>query len=144
MLAKIFSHKIFDSKIHSYDTEGKESFLGYFFGPMLLYMAYCAIAGSYLTQYYTDVLGLSGIFLTMMPIFSKIFDAITNVIMGRIIDKTRTVQGKPGKRPRRPRLRKRPQRELPAVTGSNCMIVKRTHFTHRMRQIIYCTKSHKK
>lgn len=37
VLAKIFSHKIFDSKIHSYDTEGKESFLGYFFGPMLLY-----------------------------------------------------------------------------------------------------------
>lgn len=64
MLAKIFSHKIFDSKIHSYDTEGKESFLGYFFGPMLLYMAYDAIAGSYLTQYYTDVLGLSGILHT--------------------------------------------------------------------------------
>lgn len=29
-----------------------------------------------------------------MPVFSKVIDAITNIIMGRIIDKTRTRQGK--------------------------------------------------
>ena len=57
-------------------------------------MAYYGIAGTYLTQFYTDVLGLSGVVLTMMPVFSKIFDAITNIIMGRIIDKTKTRQGK--------------------------------------------------
>ncbi len=91
---KIFDSPKLDSRIHSANTQGSEKALGYFFGPCFVYMAYYAIAGSYLTQFYTDVLGVSGIFLTMMPVFSKIFDAVTNVIMGRIIDKTRTRQGK--------------------------------------------------
>ncbi len=91
---KLFDSPKLDSRIHSANTQGSEKALGYFFGPCFVYMAYYAIAGSYLTQFYTDVLGISGVFLTMMPVFSKIFDAITNVIMGRIIDKTRTRQGK--------------------------------------------------
>jgi GPH family glycoside/pentoside/hexuronide:cation symporter len=51
-----------------------------------------------LNVYYTDVLGLTtlwgGAFLVVFPIVSKIIDAITNVIMGRIIDRTRTAEGK--------------------------------------------------
>ena len=89
-----FSKKIFNSRIKSANTQMNEKWLGYFFGPCFLYMMYYAVAGTYLTQFYTDVLGMAGIFLTMMPLFSKIVDAITNVIMGRIIDKTRTKQGK--------------------------------------------------
>lgn len=94
ILARTFGKKIFNSRVTSANTQKSEMWLGYFAGPCLVYMVYYAIAGSYLTQFYTDVLGLSGVFLTMMPIFSKIFDAVTNVIMGRIIDKTRTKQGK--------------------------------------------------
>lgn len=90
----IFSSKMLDSRIKSANTQGSEKALGYFFGPCFVYMAYYAIAGTYLTQFYTDVLGVTGIFLTMMPVFSKAFDAVTNIIMGRIIDKTRTRQGK--------------------------------------------------
>lgn len=90
----LFSAKIFDSRITSANTQTSEKILGYFFGPCFLYMMYYAVAGSYLTQFYTDVLGIAGIFLTLMPLFSKIFDAVTNVVMGRIIDKTRTKQGK--------------------------------------------------
>ncbi len=90
----LFSSKAFDSRIKSANTQGSEKALGYFFGPCLVYMAYYAIAGTYLTQFYTDVLGVTGAFLTMMPVFSKIFDAITNIVMGRIIDKTHTRQGK--------------------------------------------------
>lgn len=93
-LSRFFSKNMFNSRITSANTQKSEMWLGYFAGPCLVYMVYYAIAGSYLTQFYTDVLGLSGIFLTMMPLFSKIFDAITNVIMGRIIDRTRTRQGK--------------------------------------------------
>ena len=93
-MTKLFAKPIFDSKIKSANTEGKENVWGYFVGPMFMCMAYYGIAGTYLTQFYTDVLGLSGVVLTMMPIFSKIFDAITNIIMGRIIDKTKTRQGK--------------------------------------------------
>lgn len=90
----MFSSKIFDSKITSANTQNSERWLGYFLGPCFLYMMYYAVAGSYLTQFYTDVLGITGVFLTFMPLFSKIFDAVTNIVMGRIIDKTRTKQGK--------------------------------------------------
>jgi GPH family glycoside/pentoside/hexuronide:cation symporter len=93
-LNSIFSKKFLDSRVTSYNTQGREKALGYFIGPMLVYMAYYGIAGTYLTQFYTDVVGIGGIFLTMMPLFSKIIDAITNIVMGRVIDKTRTRQGK--------------------------------------------------
>ena len=93
-LAKIFSNRIFDSKVTSANTQKSEMWLGYFGGPCLVYLVYYAVAGTYLTQFYTDVLGLSGVFLTLMPLFSKIFDAFTNVVMGRIVDRTRTKQGK--------------------------------------------------
>lgn len=85
---------LLDSRVKSANTTGSEKVLGYFAGPCLVYMAYYAIAGTYLTQFYTDVLGITGIFMTLMPVFSKVFDAITNIIMGRIIDRTRTKQGK--------------------------------------------------
>lgn len=85
---------LLDSRIKSANIQKSEGFLGYFLGPCLMYMGYYAVAGSYLTQFYTDVLGLAGGFLIWMPFFSKIIDAITNVIMGRIIDRTHTRQGK--------------------------------------------------
>lgn len=94
ILARIFSSSLLDSRITSANTQKSEMWLGYFLGPCFVYMVYYAAAGSYLMQFYTDVLGIGGIFLTMMPIFFKIFDAVTNIIMGRIIDKTRTRQGK--------------------------------------------------
>ena len=68
-LAKLFSKDIFNTRITSANTQKSEMWLGYFFGPCFVYMVYYAAAGSYLTQFYTDVLGIGGIFLTMMPIF---------------------------------------------------------------------------
>lgn len=94
LLSRVFSSPRLDSRVHSANTQKSEMWLGYFAGPCFVYMVYYAVAGTYLTQFYTDVLGLAGIFLTLMPLFSKIFDAITNIIMGRIIDRTRTRQGK--------------------------------------------------
>lgn len=85
---------VFNSRIKSANTQNSERILGYFLGPCLLHMMYYAVAGTYLTQFYTDVLGISGAFLVFMPVFSKVFDAITNIIMGRIIDRTHTRQGK--------------------------------------------------
>ena len=93
-VSKLFSAPVLDSRIKSANTQASEMWLGYFAGPCFVYMVYYAVAGTYLTQFYTDVLGITGIFITLMPVFSKIFDAITNIIMGRIIDKTRTRQGK--------------------------------------------------
>lgn len=94
MLQKIFASKALDSRIKSANTQKSEMWLGYFAGPCFVYMVYYEVAGTYLTQFYTDVLGLSGLFLTLMPLISKVFDAFTNIVMGRIIDRTRTKQGK--------------------------------------------------
>lgn len=94
LMEKVFAGKKLESKITSANIQKSEMWFGYFFGPCLVYMAYYGIAGTYLTQFYTDVLGMSGMILTMMPVISKVVDAITNIIMGRIIDKTRTRQGK--------------------------------------------------
>ncbi|MBQ1362753.1 MAG: MFS transporter [Oscillospiraceae bacterium] len=33
-------------------------------------------------------------FLVLLPVLSKVFDAVTNLLMGMIIDRTRTRQGK--------------------------------------------------
>lgn len=57
-----------------------------------------AVLATYLNVYYTDVLKLTsvwgGAFLVVFPIISKVLDAITNVIMGYLIDRTHTAQGK--------------------------------------------------
>ena len=53
---------------------------------------------SYLNVYYTDVLKVAGLwggsFLVIFPIISKIIDAVTNIIMGQIVERTRTSEGK--------------------------------------------------
>lgn len=80
------------------NVQKSEQWIGYFASPMLLYMAYYGMSGSYLNQFYVDVLKLGGIaggaFLVLLPVLSKVFDAVTNLLMGMIIDRTRTRQGK--------------------------------------------------
>ena len=94
---KMLSGRIFNSKVKSQNVTGKEKWLGYLLGPCGA-LLFNAVMATYLNVYYTDVLGLGtvwgGMFLVIFPIISKIIDAITNVIMGVIIDRTRTKQGK--------------------------------------------------
>lgn len=95
---KILSAKIFNSRIQSYNTTAKEKWLGYLAGPAGALLVNALLAQGFLNVFYTDELGMSGVwggmFLVIFPILSKILDAITNLIMGAIIDKTHTVQGK--------------------------------------------------
>lgn len=85
------------SRITDDNVTAKEKWLGYLAGPAGALLLNAVLA-SYLNVYYTDVLKLTGIwggaFLALFPIVSKIIDAITNVIMGQVIDRTRTGQGK--------------------------------------------------
>lgn len=90
---ELMDARIFNSKVHSKNVEGKEKWFGYLIGPAGALLLN-AVLGTYLNIYYTDVLKLSGLFLVIFPLVSKIIDAITNVIMGYIIDRTRTKQGK--------------------------------------------------
>ena len=93
----MLSAKLFDSRIHSQNVTGKEKWLGYLLGPCGALLLNAVLA-TYLNVYYTDVLKLTtvwgGAFLVLFPLVSKIIDAITNVIMGYIIDRTKTKQGK--------------------------------------------------
>lgn len=89
----IFSKPVLNAVVKSENVTKSERIMGYFVGPCLAYMVYNGLAGSYLTQFYTDVLGIAGIFLTWMPLFSKIISSIVGLLIGRIIDRTRTAQG---------------------------------------------------
>ena len=94
---KMLDARIFNSKVKSQNVTGKEKWLGYLLGPCGA-LLFNAVMATYLNVYYTDVLGLGtvwgGMFLVIFPIISKVLDAITNVIMGAVIDRTRTKQGK--------------------------------------------------
>ena len=93
----LLKKQIFDSRIHSKNVTNKEKWLGYLIGPCGALLLNAVLA-TYLNVYYTDVLKLTtiwgGAFLIIFPVISKIFDAITNVVMGYIIDRTKTKQGK--------------------------------------------------
>ncbi len=89
-----FSSPALNSRIKTADIRKSEQWLGYFLGPCFVYMMYTGIAGTYLMQFYTDVLGLGGAVLTMMPLIAKVLSGIIGFFLGRIIDKTRTAQGK--------------------------------------------------
>ncbi len=89
--------KVFISKITDSQVKSKEQWLGYLVGPAGALLLNAVLA-TYLNVFYTDVLKLTsvwgGVFLTVFPVLSKIIDAITNVIMGQVIERTRTAQGK--------------------------------------------------
>lgn len=91
------SSPLLNSRVKSDDVKASEKWLGYLLGPSGALLLNAVLA-TYLNVYYTDVLKLTtiwgGAFLTIFPIISKVIDAITNVIMGYIIDHTKTAQGK--------------------------------------------------
>lgn len=96
-LAQAMQRDVFASKVTSKDVTKKEKWLGYLIGPSGALLLNAVLA-TYLNVYYTDVLKLTslwgGTFLVIFPIISKVVDAITNVLMGYIIDRTKTKQGK--------------------------------------------------
>ena len=94
---KLLEKKFFESRVKSAEVTRSEKWLGYLIGPAGALLLNAVLA-TYLNVYYTDVLKLTnvwgGLFLMVFPIVSKVIDAITNVIMGYIIDRTKTKQGK--------------------------------------------------
>lgn len=94
---KIMDRKFFDSRVRGRNVTGKEKWFGYLLGPAGALLLN-AVLGTYLNVFYTDVLKLTtvwgGLFLIIFPLVSKVIDAITNILMGYIIDRTRTKQGK--------------------------------------------------
>ena len=93
----LWNKKSLQSRIHDENVKASEKWLGYLLGPAGALLLNAVLA-TYLNVYYTDVLKLTsvwgGAFLVVFPILSKIIDAITNVVMGYVIDRTRTPEGK--------------------------------------------------
>ena len=91
------SSPLLNSRVKSNEVKKSEKWLGYLLGPSGALLLNAVLA-TYLNVYYTDVLKLTtiwgGAFLAVFPIISKVIDAITNVVMGYIIDHTKTAQGK--------------------------------------------------
>ena len=89
--------KALQSRVRSEEVKPAEKWLGYLLGPAGALLLNAVLA-TYLNVYYTDVLKLThvwgGAFLVIFPIVSKIIDAVTNVVMGYIIDRTHTSAGK--------------------------------------------------
>ena len=97
MNKRVLENRLFNSQVKSKNVTKKEKWLGYLVGPAGALLINAVLA-TYLNVYYTDVLKLTtvwgGVFLAVFPIISKIIDAITNVVMGYIVDRTKTKQGK--------------------------------------------------
>ena len=85
------------SLVRTPEVSKKEKWLGYLLGPAGALLLNAVLA-TYLNVYYTDVLNLTplwgGMFLTIFPIVSKVIDAITSILMGQVIDRTKTKEGK--------------------------------------------------
>ena len=92
-VATLFENRIFNSANKRKNVTSQEKWLGYLLGPAGALLLNAVLA-TYLNIYYTDVLKLGGIFLVVFPLLSKVLDAITNVILGYLIDRTKTKQGK--------------------------------------------------
>ena len=97
MKRELFNGKRLSSRVKTEQVSRSEKWLGYLLGPAGALLLNAVLA-TYLNVYYTDVLKLGslwgGAFLVVFPIVSKIIDAVTNVVMGQIIDRTRTREGK--------------------------------------------------
>lgn len=93
----LLNAKVLQSKVHGEQIKASEKWLGYLLGPAGALLLNAVLA-TYLNVYYTDVLKMTsvwgGVFLTVFPIISKVVDAITNLVMGYLIDHTHTAQGK--------------------------------------------------
>ncbi len=97
MKRDILDHKMFNSLIRSDKVVPAERWLGYFLGPFSVVLLN-SILNNYLNVYYTDIAGLGGLwdgwFLSVFPIVVKVLDALTFLLMGLLVDRFHSRQGK--------------------------------------------------
>jgi len=93
----IFETPLLSTKIKSAKAKFfPEAALGYFLGPTLALITNSIIA-NYFTKYMTDVLNMNkwaSSFLTLLPIVSVIFVVLGNILVGRLMDHSKTKAGK--------------------------------------------------
>ncbi|MBQ3972722.1 MAG: MFS transporter, partial [Lachnospiraceae bacterium] len=94
---RFFENPALKTKITSSQVKLQEMLIGYFLAPLCAMLAN-SIFSAYLTRYYADVIGLTdkqfGVFSMMLPIVSTVFVIAGNLLVGQLIDNTRTPAGK--------------------------------------------------
>lgn len=92
-----FDNPLLSTKVKSAKAKiFPEGALGYFVGPTLALLSNSILSG-YLNKYMTDVLNMTGRpkdFLTWLPIISVIFVVLGNIVVGRLMDHSKTRAGK--------------------------------------------------
>lgn len=95
--ASIWDKSIVATRIKSANVKPKETIFGYFLGPMGALLT-SQIFVAFLNTYYTDVLGMAsaeyGKFLAVFPLISIVFVVIGNLLVGQLLEKYKTSQGK--------------------------------------------------
>ncbi len=81
------------SKVRSDDVKVPEMLLGYLIGPFGALLA-SGIFTSILQTYFTDVLKLDLAFLTTLQLVSTVFIVAANLVVGQLIERTKTLAGK--------------------------------------------------
>lgn len=101
----IFEKPLLSTKVKSANVKPVESLIGYLVGPFCAMLAN-GIFTTYLTRYFRDVLFAEELaagsphiaavetFLTLFPILSAILIVIGNLVVGQIVERTRTKAGK--------------------------------------------------
>ena len=88
-----FFRFLLKSRVRSANVKLPEMVLGYLIGPFGA-LIINAVFTSFLNRFYTDALGLSGTFITLLPLVSTVLVVIANIAVGIMIDKTKTKIGK--------------------------------------------------
>ena len=93
----IWSLPVLQSRVKSSDVKLSEMIFGYFLGPLGVLIMTTVIGTYYLTYYrsFDDVV-VQGHFLALLPLISVIPMVLSNIIVGVLIGKTKTTQGKAG------------------------------------------------
>ena len=89
----IWSNPLISSKINSPNVKPPEMLIGYLIGPFGALLS-SGIFTSALNKYLTDVLVLSPAFLSGLQLISTIFIVAANLIVGQLIERTKTLAGK--------------------------------------------------
>ncbi len=89
----LWTKPMFQSRIKTDKVTKPEMLIGYFIGPFGALLA-SGIFTSILQSYFTDVLKLNLTFLTTLQLFSTILIVAMNLVVGQLIEKTKTPAGK--------------------------------------------------
>ena len=89
----VWSSSLLQSQIKTEDVRLPEMLFGYLIGPFGALLA-SGIFTSQLQNYLTNVLKLDLGFLTMLQLLSTILIVAANLVVGQLIERTRTLAGK--------------------------------------------------